>query len=327
MSTLVKLKIKLILAAAMGAVAVLFVLLLAVVMPSTAMPAILKTANELDTVPLELRGMFEAEANRVGADWYDLAGYVGVVYQWKLPIPTMDQIGREHDGEGPGGGPITFEMAIRFWEVNARAWIRAQLAAGNVLERVPAERWKEFRNLRDAIHFVAEARKLDADGWRESTGDESHQIVLAIRDWFSYRCPVAGATFTNDWGFDRPQNVGYAPPRHQGTDLFAPVGTPIRAGFRGVVHDRGWNYLGGRTVTVEDFSGALFYYAHMQGYGDIAKGDEVHSGTILGYVGTSGEGPDPTDNVIGQSHLHLGIYLPEGATNPFPYVSVWCGKS
>lgn len=318
MSKLVKLKIKLITAAVTGAAVVLFVVLLAVLMPSNALPAIIQTANELDTVPLELRGMFEDVATEAGVTWYDLAAYVGVVYHWKLPIPSMDDIGRDEPD---------VDQAVRIWNANARTWIRTQLAAGDVLAKVPTERWREFRNLRDAIQAVTEARLLDPDGWRESTGGESHHIVLAIRDWYQYRCPVPGATFANDWGFDRPQNAGYAPPRHQGTDLFAPMGTPIRAGYLGVVYSKGWNYLGGRTVTVRDPSGALFYYAHMQGYGDVSEGDKVYPGTVLGYVGTSGEGPEPTDSVIGQPHLHLGIYLPDGATNPYPYVAVWCGES
>ena len=38
------------------------------------------------------------------------------------------------------------------------------------------------------------------------------------------RCPVPGATFVNDWGF--PRSGGRA---HEGTDLFAPRGTPVLA--------------------------------------------------------------------------------------------------
>ncbi|HEX2026693.1 MAG TPA: hypothetical protein VHF25_01700, partial [Nitriliruptorales bacterium] len=45
-----------------------------------------------------------------------------------------------------------------------------------------------------------------------------------------YRCPVAGATFINDWGFPRPGGR-----THEGTDVFARRGTPIRAVADGTV--------------------------------------------------------------------------------------------
>ena len=41
-------------------------------------------------------------------------------------------------------------------------------------------------------------------------------------------CPVAGATYFNDWGF--PRSGGRF---HQGNDLFADIGTPVRAPVSG----------------------------------------------------------------------------------------------
>lgn len=312
--------VKLLMVAAAGAAAMFLLVFMAVVMPASQIPVVVQTANELDTVPLELRDILETEATAAGVSWYDLAAYLTVTYRWKLPIPSLEDIATDLERTTQPQG---------IWRANAVQWIKDQLAAlgPDIAAHVPADRWEEFRNIREAIQVTEALRKENMKDWQTLSDGETYQLVLSMRDWFLYDCPVPGATFTNDWGFDRPQNAGYASTRHQGTDLFAPRGTQIHSANAGVVYSMGWNYLGGRTVTVQDPSGALLYYAHMQGYGDIVKGSRVRPGQVLGYVGTSGEGPEPTDNVIGESHLHLGIYLPDGATNPFPYVSKWCGHS
>ncbi|MNT39589.1 L-Ala--D-Glu endopeptidase precursor [compost metagenome] len=56
----------------------------------------------------------------------------------------------------------------------------------------------------------------------------------------------------------------------------------------------------------------LHYYAHLDDYAAIRAGDIVVAGTVLGYVGTTGNarGTPP--------HLHYGIYTAGGALNPYP---------
>jgi murein DD-endopeptidase MepM/ murein hydrolase activator NlpD len=58
--------------------------------------------------------------------------------------------------------------------------------------------------------------------------------------------------------------------------------------------------------------GQRHYYAHLDRYADIVTGQRVRPGTILGYVGTTG-------NAAGTPpHLHYGIYEAGGAINPYP---------
>ena len=104
--------------------------------------------------------------------------------------------------------------------------------------------------------------------------------------------------------------------KHEGVDIFAPRGTPVRSTTRGVVLRVGENRLGGLHASVLGPGLQVHYYAHFDRFGDFDGGDVVASGDVLGYVGDTG-------NARGTpSHLHYGIYTPsEGAVNPWPLLS------
>ena len=84
-----------------------------------------------------------------------------------------------------------------------------------------------------------------------------------------YVFPVAGgAHYGHDFGNFRA-DTGF----HEGSDLFAPAGTPLVAVQSGVLHNVGWNRLGGWRLWVEDTHGNWFYYAHLSAYSPIARND------------------------------------------------------
>lgn len=104
--------------------------------------------------------------------------------------------------------------------------------------------------------------------------------------------------------------------RHEGIDIFAPRGTPVRATTEGLVVRRGENRLGGRVVSVLGPGGQIHYYAHLEAWSEVDDGDWVDAGTVLGYVGNSGNA------AATPPHLHYGIYrraLPP--INPFPLLT------
>lgn len=100
--------------------------------------------------------------------------------------------------------------------------------------------------------------------------------------------------------------------RHEGIDIFAPKGTPVRATTEGVVTRAGTNRLGGFVVWVLGPGAQRHYYAHLSRFGDVFPGRRVAPGAVLGYVGDTGNarGTPP--------HLHYGIYTRSGPVNPFP---------
>lgn len=114
--------------------------------------------------------------------------------------------------------------------------------------------------------------------------------------------PVDGlrvAQVANTFGAARSGNRG-----HEGQDLFAPRGTPIRAAAAGFVYRIDDLSLGGLSVTVVGDGGVRYFYTHLEGvYEELREGQRVEVGDPLGYVGNSG-------NAAGTPpHLHFGVYL------------------
>lgn len=103
---------------------------------------------------------------------------------------------------------------------------------------------------------------------------------------------------------------------HEGQDIFAARGTAVRSATAGYVVRVGENALGGNTVYVLGAGGRTYYYAHLDAYAPAAAvGSHVTPGTVLGYVGTTG-------NAAGTSpHLHFGVYASTGAIDPLPLLT------
>ena len=126
--------------------------------------------------------------------------------------------------------------------------------------------------------------------------------------------PVAGVRaidLRNTWDAPRPGGR-----RHRGIDIFAPRGRAVVSATRGIVVTVGTNRLGGRIVRVLGPGGQWHYYAHLDRFADVRTGDVIAAGTVLGYVGTTGNarGTPP--------HLHYGIYrFRGGAINPYPLLA------
>lgn len=132
-------------------------------------------------------------------------------------------------------------------------------------------------------------------------------------------CPVDGARvhrdFTNDWGYPRAGGRS-----HEGTDIFADQGTPIRAMYHGTIKEirRADAGLGGRIVSYWVAPGEHWYHAHLDSVADLRVGQEVSPGTLIGTVGRSGNARTTPP------HLHIGHYRDDVAENPFPVLAEAC---
>jgi hypothetical protein len=125
------------------------------------------------------------------------------------------------------------------------------------------------------------------------------------------RFPVAGiARYSHDWWFPR---FGPGWRLHQGTDIFAPYGTPVRAPVDGRIRITNGG-LGGLSVYVVQPDATYWYLTHLSGIADgIAEGVNVTTGQVVGFVGQSGNarGTPP--------HLHFEVHPRGGpAVDPKP---------
>ena len=130
-------------------------------------------------------------------------------------------------------------------------------------------------------------------------------------------CPVAGpVSFIDTWG--APRSGGR---QHKGVDMFAAYGTPVVAPVAGRAEQSN-NSLGGLSFRLWGDDGNFYYGAHLSAFG--SGFGHVDAGTILGYVGTSG-------NAQGTSpHLHFEIHPGRrrgdlsSPVNPTPTVATSC---
>lgn len=131
-------------------------------------------------------------------------------------------------------------------------------------------------------------------------------------------------TFKNTWGAKR----GWGGRRiHEGTDIFAGYGVPVRAVAYGVIEMKGWNKYGGWRIGIRDLNNTYHYYAHLSGFArDINIGDIVEPGKVIGGVGSSGYGPPGTSGKF-PPHLHFGMYKDNGRNewsfDPYPHLKIW----
>jgi murein DD-endopeptidase MepM/ murein hydrolase activator NlpD len=101
---------------------------------------------------------------------------------------------------------------------------------------------------------------------------------------------------------------------HQSIDIMRPSGTPLLACVDGFIEKIQTSRLGGKSIYVTDPERRHhFIYAHLSGYAEgVVEGMPVTRGTLLGYVGNTGNarftGP----------HLHFQIMRDTGAVNPYP---------
>jgi len=144
------------------------------------------------------------------------------------------------------------------------------------------------------------------------TGDGTHANVSYLG---AYSCNTT-AWLTGTGVFRLPTNSSYLsgydynPPVHNGLDYDGETGDNLYATDQGVVIYAGWSDRGyGNTIVIDHGNGYLSLYGHlMDGGVAVACGQIVYSGSIIGYMGSTG-------NSTG-SHLHFEIRYNGSPVNP-----------
>jgi murein DD-endopeptidase MepM/ murein hydrolase activator NlpD len=122
---------------------------------------------------------------------------------------------------------------------------------------------------------------------------EGFASLAPIEGWLDgFIVPVEGGRVTGTWGNQRVLNGVPASP-HFGYDIAAPTGTPIKAPASGVVTlaNPDMHYEGG-LVFIDHGQGLITMYLHMSRL-DVAAGDRVEQGQVIGAVGARGRATGP----------------------------------
>jgi murein DD-endopeptidase MepM/ murein hydrolase activator NlpD len=126
-----------------------------------------------------------------------------------------------------------------------------------------------------------------------------------------FRLPIK-SKMTSPYGTKRTFN-GELKSFHQGLDLRAAVGDPIRAGASGRVVMAKSLFFTGRTVILDHGYGVYTIYAHMSAF-KVRKGQMVRPSTVLGLAGMTGRASGP--------HLHWGAVIQRSKVNPAELLKV-----
>ncbi len=126
--------------------------------------------------------------------------------------------------------------------------------------------------------------------------------------------PMPG-TITQDFGctgFSWEPAYGSCAHYHNGIDIVAPYGTPVRASGAGRVVYVGWNYADGADpawiVIIAHSSVLTTWYAHMQPKYPVNAGQIVSKGQVIGYEGSTGHSTG--------AHLHWMVQFNGTFVNP-----------
>lgn len=172
--------------------------------------------------------------------------------------------------------------------------------------------WDYYQNTRSVQRIEQFAKIYEHFG---TVDLQEHSFPLPLGADYSYR---------STWGASRGWG-GYR--IHEGTDLFARHGVPVRSTCYGIIEIKGWNPYGGWRIGIRDLNNVYHYYAHLSGFNKgLKEGDIVKPGQTLGWVGSSGYGKPGTSGKF-PPHLHYGLYrdngLNEWSFDPYPYLRKW----
>jgi murein DD-endopeptidase MepM/ murein hydrolase activator NlpD len=111
----------------------------------------------------------------------------------------------------------------------------------------------------------------------------------------------------NEYGFRRNPFGGRTYEFHAGMDIDGERGDQVVAPASGKVVKAGWQGGYGNMVEIDHGNGLITRYGHMSKI-EVAVGDDVGRGTLIGYIGSTGRSTGP--------HLHYELLLGDRAINP-----------
>ncbi|MCL2580405.1 MAG: M23 family metallopeptidase [Oscillospiraceae bacterium] len=210
-----------------------------------------------------------------------------------------------HDGSG--GGVALLPVSIHTAPGEHYVELRAQGGSARFVINV---RSTEFVVQRFNIDQSVADRTVNSAAANAQYREVIHplrQVSDPIRHWEGrFIRPVEGGRITTPFAVIRfVNNAG--PTRHAAIDIALPTGTPVIAPANGRVLFAGYLQLTGNTIAIEHGLGLKTWYYHLDSL-NVATGDMVGQGVLIGRVGSTGFSTGP--------HLHYGMSVYDVFINP-----------
>jgi murein DD-endopeptidase MepM/ murein hydrolase activator NlpD len=146
----------------------------------------------------------------------------------------------------------------------------------------------------------------------ERIGQEKKLITAAFRHWDDNTGPTTrllkptAGPYSSPFGLRRYFNEQPRKP-HSGLDIAAAAGTPVFAPAPARVIRTGNYFFNGNTIFLDHGHGLITMYCHLQSI-DVAEGQTVETGDIIGKVGKTGR--------VTGAHLHWSVSLNNARIDP-----------
>lgn len=154
--------------------------------------------------------------------------------------------------------------------------------------------------------------EVPATGMAKAAGAlvDTGAVQLAAAQ-FAFVQPLEGFGVNSPFGLRRmPWEAGGR--LHEGVDIAAPSGTPVRSTLAGTVIRSGTDGGYGRFIEVRHEGGLTSLYAHLGRHAGLKAGAPIAAGTVVGYVGNSGRSTG--------SHLHFEVRHDGRPLNPAAFI-------
>jgi murein DD-endopeptidase MepM/ murein hydrolase activator NlpD len=154
-----------------------------------------------------------------------------------------------------------------------------------------------------AAERIAREAELMATAWRSSpprplwSGAFERPVHEAANSAFGTRSIFNGV----------PRNA------HGGADFLSPAGTPVKAPNAGRVAIARDLYYSGNTVVLDHGAGLFSMLAHLSAL-DVAEGEQIDRGALVGRVGATGR--------VTGAHLHWAVRLNDARVDPLSLLAV-----
>ncbi|HUS12823.1 MAG TPA: M23 family metallopeptidase, partial [Pyrinomonadaceae bacterium] len=139
---------------------------------------------------------------------------------------------------------------------------------------------------------------------------KGYENVLRERGYTPTVWPVVG-NLESGFGVRRNPFGGSSYEFHSGQDIDAQTGDSVVAGARGQVAFVGWQSGYGQLIVIDHGGGLTSRYGHLS-HIDIAQGQTIERGQLIGRVGSTGRSTGP--------HLHYEIRINDEPVNPLQYL-------